>query len=63
MTEGLASDLPEIMPLLGAEQSHGVEKGNLRQTLHVLSEFLTRREKYQILSISSLGYNNLTKCK
>jgi hypothetical protein len=30
MTEGLASDLPEIKLLLGAEQSHGVEKENVR---------------------------------
>ena len=36
MTEDLASGLPEIMPLLGAEQSHGVENENVRQTLHVL---------------------------
>lgn len=62
MTEDLASGLPEIMPLLGAEQSHGVENEMLDK-LFMCSEFLTQREIYQILSISLLGYNNLTKCK
>jgi hypothetical protein len=52
MTEGVASEFPEVMPLLGAEQSRW--PGNTRQTPNVLSEFLTRRKIYQFLSLSLL---------
>ena len=52
MAEGLTLVLPKVMPLLGAEQSYCLEKDNVRQTPHVLSEFLTPRRIYQPLSLS-----------
>ena len=35
MKEVLASELPEVMRLLGAEQAHGLEKDHVRQTSHM----------------------------
>jgi hypothetical protein len=55
MTKGVASVLPRVMPLLGAEQSHCFGKGNVRQTPHVRSEFSGPRRIYQ------LGFNLSTR--
>ena len=55
MTEGVASVLPQVMPLLEAEQSRCLGKESVRQTPHVRSEFLTPSRIYQ------LGFNLSTR--
>lgn len=41
LEEGVASELPQVISILGEEQSHCPEKANVRQTPHVRSQFLT----------------------
>ena len=59
MTEGLASEVPEALPFLRAV--YIVLKRRMSGKLHMLSDFLTPRKIYQLLSLSLLGFSRSTR--